>query len=77
MRTAHDNGCAMDDNIDIAHVKRVLETALLTTQEPLTQVELKKLFDDIGHCSDALLARCALARYADHLTHTFSTPLLP
>jgi len=37
---------AMDENIDIAHVKRVLETALLTTQEPLTLVELKKLFDD-------------------------------
>jgi segregation and condensation protein B len=36
----------MDDNLDLSHVKRVLETALLTTQEPLTLVDLKKLFDD-------------------------------
>lgn len=36
----------MEDNIDLSHVKRVLETALLTSQEPLTLVELKKLFDD-------------------------------
>lgn len=35
----------MDENFDITQVKRVLETALLTTQEPLTLNELKKLFD--------------------------------
>ncbi len=37
---------AMDDNLDLSYVKRVLETALLTTQEPLTLADLKKLFDD-------------------------------
>ena len=37
----------MDNNsIDLNHVKRVLEAALLTSQEPLTLSELKKLFDD-------------------------------
>jgi len=38
----------MDDNhdIDLAAVKRVLETALLTTTEPLTVADMKKLFDD-------------------------------
>ncbi|MGZ5233859.1 MAG: SMC-Scp complex subunit ScpB [Burkholderiales bacterium] len=36
----------MEDNLDLSHVKKVLETALLTSQEPLTLVELKKLFDD-------------------------------
>ena len=37
---------AMDENFDVAHVKRVLETALLTSQEPLTLSNLKKLFDE-------------------------------
>src|SRR5688572_5732127 len=37
---------AMDDNIDLLHVKRLLETALLTSQEPLTLADLRKLFDD-------------------------------
>jgi segregation and condensation protein B len=37
---------AMDENFDVAHVKRVLETALLTSQEPLTLSDLKKLFDE-------------------------------
>ena len=32
--------------IDIGQVKKVLEVALLTTQEPLALAELKKLFDD-------------------------------
>ena len=32
--------------IDIGQVKRVLEAALLTTQEPLALAELKKLFDE-------------------------------
>jgi segregation and condensation protein B len=36
----------MEDNLDLAHVKTVLETALLTTQEPLPMSQLKKLFDD-------------------------------
>lgn len=35
----------MEENVDLAQVKRVLETALLTSQEPLTLNELKKLFD--------------------------------
>jgi len=32
--------------IDIGHVKKVLEAALLTTQEPIALAELRKLFDD-------------------------------
>ena len=36
----------MDHNPDLLQVKTVLETALLTTQEPLTLADLKKLFDD-------------------------------
>ncbi|MDB5865069.1 MAG: scpB [Betaproteobacteria bacterium] len=36
----------MDENLDLSYAKRVLETALLTTQEPLTLSDLKKLFDD-------------------------------
>ena len=36
----------MEQNLDLAHVKTVLETALLTTQEPLPMAQLKKLFDD-------------------------------
>ena len=32
--------------IDVQHVKKVLEAALLTTQEPLALVEMRKLFDD-------------------------------
>jgi segregation and condensation protein B len=39
-------GELMEDNLDLSHVKHVLETALLTSQEPLTLAELKKLFDD-------------------------------
>ena len=31
---------------DVAEVKRVLEAALLTTQEPLSVADLRKLFDD-------------------------------
>lgn len=33
-------------NLDLAQVKTVLETALLTSQEPLTLAELRKLFDE-------------------------------
>ena len=33
-------------NLDLAQVKTVLETALLTTQEPLTLAELKRLFEE-------------------------------
>jgi len=33
-------------NLDLALVKTVLETALLTTQEPLALTELKRLFDE-------------------------------
>jgi segregation and condensation protein B len=36
----------MEDNLDLAHVKHVLETALLTSQEPLTVADLKQLFDE-------------------------------
>jgi segregation and condensation protein B len=36
----------MDDNLDLSRVKHVLETALLTSQEPLTLMDLRKLFDD-------------------------------
>jgi segregation and condensation protein B len=36
----------MDDNLDLSRVKHVFETALLTSQEPLTLVDLRKLFDD-------------------------------
>lgn len=35
----------MDENLDLSYAKRVLETALLTSPEPLTLGELKKLFD--------------------------------
>lgn len=41
---------AMDENLDVGLVKRVLETALLTSPEPLTLADLKKLFDeDLAH----------------------------
>lgn len=36
----------MEDNLDLSYVKRVLETALLTTPEPLTLADLKKLFEE-------------------------------
>jgi segregation and condensation protein B len=36
----------MNDAFDLHHVKNVLETALLTSAEPLTLTELKKLFDE-------------------------------
>lgn len=35
-----------EENLDLSHVKRVLETALLTSQEPLTIGDLKKLFEE-------------------------------
>lgn len=35
-----------EQNFDLAHVKYVLETALLVTQEPMTLNDLKKLFDE-------------------------------
>ena len=38
---------------DLEHVKKVLETALLVSQEPLPLAELKKLFDE-GLSSDVL-----------------------
>ena len=37
-------GALVPAAIDIAHVKRVLEAALLSTQEPLTVQQLKRLF---------------------------------
>jgi segregation and condensation protein B len=37
---------AMDENLDVTQLKKVLETALLTSPEPLTLADLKKLFDD-------------------------------
>ena len=36
----------MEANLDLTQVKKILETALLTSQEPLTLADLKKLFDD-------------------------------
>ena len=33
-------------SLDLTHVKRVLETVLLVTQEPLPLAELRKLFDN-------------------------------
>jgi segregation and condensation protein B len=36
---------AMDDNLDLTQLKKIIETALLTSQEPLTLADLKKLFD--------------------------------
>jgi segregation and condensation protein B len=36
----------MDQNLDLSYAKRVLETALLTSPEPLSLGELKKLFDE-------------------------------
>lgn len=33
-------------SLDLEHVKRILEAALLTSQEPLALLELKKLFDE-------------------------------
>ena len=32
--------------LDLAHIKLVLETALLVTQEPMSLIALKKLFDE-------------------------------
>jgi segregation and condensation protein B len=36
----------MEDALDLTHVKNVLETALLTAQEPLALADLRKLFDE-------------------------------
>ena len=36
----------MEQDLDLAQAKRVLETALLTSPEPLTLADLKRLFDD-------------------------------
>lgn len=36
----------MEENLDLTQVKRVLETALLTSAEPLTLTDLRKLFDE-------------------------------
>jgi segregation and condensation protein B len=35
-----------ENTFDLAHVKNVLETALLVTQEPMSLADLKKLFDE-------------------------------
>jgi segregation and condensation protein B len=37
---------SMEHDLDLAHVKTVLETALLTAQEPLSIGQMRKLFDD-------------------------------
>ena len=39
-------GTAMEATLDLGHVKTVLETALLTSPEPLTLADLRKLFDE-------------------------------
>lgn len=44
--TATQEMSAMEENLDLTQVKRVLETALLTSAEPLTLSELRKLFDE-------------------------------
>lgn len=36
----------MEENLDLTQLKRVLETALLTSPEPLTLADLRKLFDE-------------------------------
>lgn len=36
----------MEENLDLTQVKRVLETALLTSPDPLTLADLRKLFDE-------------------------------
>ena len=36
----------MEDQLDLAHVKKILETALLTSDVPLTMPDMKKLFGD-------------------------------
>jgi segregation and condensation protein B len=36
----------MENDLDLIRVKHVLETALLTSQEPLTLADLRRLFDD-------------------------------
>jgi segregation and condensation protein B len=36
----------MDQNLDLVQMKKILETALLTSPEPLTLADLKKLFDE-------------------------------
>ena len=36
----------MDQNLDLAQLKKILETALLTSPEPLMLADLKKLFDE-------------------------------
>ena len=43
----------MEDNLDLNYVKRVLETALLTTPEPLTLPDLKRLSKKIGEGNGA------------------------
>ena len=42
----HNTEDAMNDNRDPAELKRLLEAALLTSQEPLTLGDLKKLFEE-------------------------------
>ena len=49
-------------SIDIGQVKRILEAALLTTQEPLALPDLKKLFD--GSRAHAV---CSVATWFDAL----------
>jgi len=44
VEAAHEPESAPAADIDIAHVKRVLEAALLSTSEPLTVQQLKRLF---------------------------------
>jgi segregation and condensation protein B len=56
---AHETG---SDPVDVAHVKRVLEAALLSTPEPLTVQQLKRLF---GGEVDADNIRKVLAELKD------------
>jgi segregation and condensation protein B len=44
--TAIQEMSAMEENLDLTQVKRVLETALLTSPEPLALADLRKLFDE-------------------------------
>ncbi len=43
---AMEENFAEENTLDLAHVKNVLETALLVTQEPMSLADLKKLFDE-------------------------------
>lgn len=46
MKVMEENTADNEGALDLAHIKLVLETALLVTQEPMSLIALKKLFDE-------------------------------